>query len=173
MKTLHIIFGTGVAMFLLGLNGVLADMKHESSSVPLTFSLDYGDSSVILPDLTFDTVYGTGGEEAQTTCAMTPGGLSSSGLLMQTPIVPLVHNRPEDYRRGSPQASLPPGYSLPPQPYSPNNRSRNRSPIGPVSPSIWVDPEDPTVAVPEPATLVIVGLGIGAVTIVRRRWKNY
>ena len=174
MKTLHIIFGAGAATVLLGLNVALADMKHELTRVPLTFSLDFGDSSVILPDLTFDTLDGAGGEEAQTTCAMTPGGTTSAGLLIQTPIVPLVNNRPEDYGRGSPQTSLPPVYSSS-QPYSPNSRNsrnRNNTPLMSMNPSMGVDPENSTATVPEPATLVIVGLGIGAVAVARRRWKN-
>jgi len=168
MKTLRIIIGVGVAMSLLGLNVVQADMKNASSKVPLSFSLDFGDSSVVMPELTFDAVDGASGEEAQQTCAMTPGGVASS-LLLQLPSVSQMNNNTEGYSRASSQVSLSPLYSLPPPSHSPNGRGRTGRPFNP--PTLKVSEDDPPADVPEPATLVIVGLGIGAAAVARR-WKN-
>jgi len=158
MKTLQIIVGVSIAMILLGLNVALADMKNDSSRVPLTFSLDFGDSSVIMPDLSFDTVVGNS-EQAQATCAMTPGG-GASGLLLQIPMIPLVHNQPVGYSHAS-------ALSSPPPLYSPPTKRHDRSPRRPTTTTTTT-----TTVVPEPATLVIVGLGIGIAAVARRRWKN-
>jgi hypothetical protein len=169
MKTLRIIFGVGLTMIPLELTATLADMKYESSRVPLTFPLDIGDSSVIMADLTFDTLDGVGGEEAQATCAMTPGG-AATGLLMQTPVIPLVNNRPANYTYNSPQVSQSPLDSLPPT--TSYNPSSNRRRSIPHNTSIRSVPEKRETDTPEPATLLIVGLGISAAVVARRRWKN-
>jgi len=175
MKTLLMIFGVCVGVVILGLNVATADMRNESANIPLKFSLDI-DDTVIVPDLTFDTLGNVGSEAAQATCAATPGGTLPSGLLLESPVVPQWYsNRPEDYSRNmSPSMLAPLGSLAPPPSYRQNGRSSgspNRySPPNVVNPE--VPPEHPTNEVPEPATWVIVGIGIGVAAVARRRWKN-
>ena len=159
MKTLQKFLGVGVAVALLGLNVVMADvMKPDSVKKPMQFSLDIGDSSFDLPDISFDAMSGVDGEEAQQTCAMTPGGVAS--MILELP--PITMPRPEQWNNASRVALAPLG-TLPSPPN--DSPSRRRQPPR----RSTTTPTPPPILVPEPATLVIVGLGIGAVAIARRR----
>ena len=160
MKTLQRFLGVGVAVALLGLNVVIADVRTESTRVPLTFPLDVGDGSVDMPDISYDVLGSAGGEAAQATCAMTPGG-TSPNLLLEPPIVPLPNF---DRLTNVPRESLAPLAPLarPRTNYTPNRRPYRDPP-----------PQDPPPPpVPEPTTLLIVGLGIGALAVARRQGKQ-
>ena len=165
MKTLKIFLGVGAVVALWGLGVVTADTVNESVQTPMTFSLDTGDGSS-MPDLSFGTSGGAGEDASQTTCAMTPGG-ASTNLMMDEPVIPPVN--PEQLSEHSPQQTLAPLNSLnnPPQQYNP------RRPYNPQTPPTTKEDEPPPeTIVPEPATLLIMALGIGAATVARRRWKN-
>ena len=163
MKTLQIFLGVGVVIVLLGFNFAAADIENGSARSALTFSLDTGDGTTDMPAISFDLMGGAGGEEAQLTCAMTPGG-NMPNLLLAEPALPRV--TPLQSRSTSPQVALAPLNSLDSPPgYTPPRRGT--LPPGPTPP-----PPPPPLAVPEPATLVLVGLGIGAVAVARRRWNN-
>ena len=173
MKTLQKFLGVGVAVALLGLSVVMADVQTDPARVPLKFSLDIGDGSVDLPEISFDVIGGVGGEGAQTTCAMTPG--TGSSLLLNPPLITM--QRPEQWSN-TPRASLAPLGTLPPAQtnYPPRRRSAPSTPAVFTPPPIFiVDPDEDdegSAQVPEPATLLIVGLGIGAVAVVRQRRKR-
>jgi hypothetical protein len=156
MKMLQRIFGVGVAVTLLGVNLVLADISTDASRKPLSFPLDIGDGSLNLPEVSFDAA---GDEEAQTTCAMTPGGPGGDFVL---PLPPITVPRGERFRNPQWSSAGPLG-SLPPPPK--DNPSRRRRPPTP-------PPPPPPPPVPEPATLLIVGLGIGAIAVVRQRGEK-
>ena len=164
MKTLQRFFGIGVAVALLGLNVVMADVKTESTSAAasLKFSLDIGDGSVNLPDISFDE---SGSEQAQATCATTPGGTARNLVLAQPPITVPNSERLTNAPRTA-LASLAP--LAPPQDDDRNSRRRRYPP--PDDPPPPPPPPPPT---PEPATLLLVGLGIGAVAVVRQRGRMF
>ena len=163
MKTLKIFLGAVALVALLGLNVVLADTVNQSGQTPMTFSLDAGDGSS-MPELSFGTAGGAGEDTAQATCAMTPGGTSTS-LMLEEPVVPPVN--PEQLTGNSPQQTLAPVSSLNNnQPYNPRRDYPPRTP-----PTQQEEPPPPETIVPEPATLVFMALGIGAVTVARRRFQ--
>lgn len=176
MKMLQVFFGVGAVIALL-VGVAVAEIKNESMK-PLMFSVDVGDGSVTLPDFTFCNVGSTGDEGAQATCMMTPGGNMPNSLL-ELPVTPVpVAASAEDYTSAqvaiAPVAQL---NSIQPPVYGPrrpwlSNPDDPSSPAGPadLTDPVIVDPADPSpVVVPEPATLVIVGLGIGGAMIARRR----
>ena len=161
MKTLKIFLGVGVVVFLLGLNTVVADI--ESAGKSLTFSLDIGDGSTDMPKISFDMMGGAGGQEAQTVCAMTPGG-KMSNLLLEEPFVPPP--APVSAGSNSPRSALAQLNSLGSTPPPSTNRGGRRTPPPPLPP-----PPPPPI-VPEPTTLLLVGFGVGTVLAARRRWQD-
>ena len=177
MKALKIFFGSSVAIVLLGGGLAMGDIRTDSIK-PLMFSVSTEDGSVTMPDFSFCDVDSVNGEEAQTTCMSNPGG-SGQGLLMDLPVVPPgTPERTERYT--SAEAAIDPISPLR-SPEIPNERRpRNpdgRNPGGGIVPEPEPEdpePEEPTpppYVIPEPATLAIVGLGIGGLALVRR-WRR-
>ena len=173
METFKMLFGVGVIIALLGLNVATADING-SAGASLTFPLDIGDGTASMPDVTFDAGGGAGGDESQTTCAMTPGGPSTNPLL-QEPVVPPTD--PETLTSTPLERHANDSLRSPP----PSNGDRGRVPAYPPGtttppgedpPGEDEPPPPPPTAVPEPATLVIVGLGLGAALVARRRRKS-
>jgi hypothetical protein len=178
MKTLQVFFGAGAMVALLGfLSIATADVRNDSIK-SLTFSVDVGDGSVGMPEVSFDDM-GSGAEETQTTCAMTPGG-NMPGLLLEQPIVPTpdperLVSAPDEALAPLSSLQTPPPYQLrtPYGPRTPEGQSPGGDPSGP-DPPPQPDP-DPSPVVPEPATLLLVGLGIGVAAYgagARRRRKD-
>jgi hypothetical protein len=165
MKTLKILLGSGAMIALLGfLNVAPADIRNDSIQ-PLRFDVDAGDGSVSMPQITFDSGGGAT-EEAQQTCAMTPGG-NIPGLLSEQQFV--TPPNPE-HMTHPPEVTLAPISALQtPPPYDPR---RGYPPTDPTTPEVPVDPEEPPPppVVPEPTTLLLVGLGIAGAAAARRRW---
>ena len=177
MKTLQMFLGMGMIFALLGLSTAVADIRNESARTPLTFSLDVGDSSVSMPDISFDTMGGVGGEEARSTCAMTSGG-AMPNLSFDIPALPTP---PAAERETiAPQVALAPLNSLREPPTYPSSGRGYPPPIGreytPPAPKNpegeEEEPPPPQPAVPEPATLLFVGLGIGTALAATRRRRN-
>jgi len=181
MKTLQIFFGI-VVVVLFGTNAAVADLRNESLQ-SLKFKIDIGDASVTLPDCVFCDLSSVGGEEANSTCMMTPNGAMPNTLLELPPVVPPTDPAAGDYT--SARAAIDPVSLLRAATPPAEQPLRDRSnPAGPPNPSGPTDPSDPSnpsgptdpppiviVVVPEPATLVIVGIGIAGAAVVRRRWK--
>ena len=171
MKTLRRFFVLGAVLALVGLNTMLADGAGAAN--PLTFRLDTGYPSVNLPEISFDSAGSPSGEETQSTCAMTPGG-NMPNLIPNQPVVPPTNPGDPDSERNaarSPETTLDPNLTDP-VPVQ-HEHKRYWAISGGSQPLPEGDDGDvPSPAVPEPATLVIVGLGIGAAAIARRRWKK-
>ena len=193
MKALRVFFGIGAATALLGAGVAMAEIKNESIK-SLRFSVDIGDNSVSLPEFVFCDLDSMGGEGAGDVCMMTPGG-PSQNVLLELPVVPLPSPASAEESYTSARAAIAPvsllQASTPPaeQPLR-GYPSGTTDPSGPTDPPGTVDPIDPTdppgppvdpfvppvdptdpspTVVPEPATLVIVGLGIGGAVVARRR----
>ena len=164
MKTLRMILGGAAVVALLGMSTVIADIQNGSGLSGLTFSLDVGSSSS-MADVSFDT---PDGEESQSTCAMTPGGTGMS-MPYEEPVNPIPN---PEYYTSSPQATLAPINSLQaPQTQTPGTSGRRY--VTPPPPVIEEEGRrDQPPVVPEPATLVLMGLGLGAVVAARRRREN-
>jgi len=166
MKTLRVILGGTAIVALLGVSA-MADVQNVSALSAPVFSLDIG-SGADMQDISFGT--SDNSEESQTTCAMTPGG-ASMGMLYEDPVINPI-DEPERYTN-SPQISLAsinsfrtPGVqnTTPGYPYNPNP--------APAPPTDGTTPGTEPPVVPEPATLMLFGIGIGAVFATRRREKG-
>ena len=172
MRTLQLFCGMCVATALLGASVVVAGITNELK--PLEFSVSTEDGSVNLPDVRFDSVGSSGGGGALGTCMMTPGETMPIMLLeLPTP----RHATPERVTGVSDPGFSPVSWSSTPSasynPYNPNNLYIPNSPNNPGVSNLPEQPPTgseqlPVVVVPEPATLLIVALGIAGVTIVRR-----
>jgi len=173
MKTLQMFFGVGVAVALLGVNVAMAEFRHVSldRGVEFTPTFETADGTVTMPTFSFcdASKLGHPTEDAQSTCAITPGGIAA-GLLMELPVLPPAvaprHEvaQPLAYSPGTLPEQRP--YNEPRLPYS-----RPPAPMPtPQSPD-----ELPPIEggeIPEPATLLIVGLGVAGVAMARRKgWK--
>jgi len=183
MRALQMFFGAVAATALLGAGVVVAEIRY--SIEPLKFSVSTEDGSITLPVLEFCNIDSTGGEETQTPCMMAPGG-PLPNLLMELPVMPLVAPA-QTAEYTSAQAAIAPISSL--RSSAPYNERRllgvgssgvsstgTASMMSTVQPPVIVMPEypsdpPPVVAIPEPATLVVVGLGIGGV-VAARRWRE-
>jgi len=143
---------TLIAVFLTGTMccNVYADSVR--SIQPITFSLSLGDGSE-LEDLVMDDAPE---DTSQTTCAMTPGGTSTLVLLEE----PITLTKLEEDGTETPIAVLQPINSLNTPLDSPRSIPYNPNPV----PNEPEEPEDlpVTTMTPEPATLAIIGLGLGA-----------
>jgi hypothetical protein len=174
MRTLKMLFGVGLVIALLGLNVATADIKNGGAG-SLTFPVDTGDGTASMPDVTFDSTDGAGGDEAQTTCAMTPGGTSSNALLPE-PFVPPTD--PDTFTDAPLERLANDSLRSPPSP----NRDRQGRPLYPpplppaddntTPPTDEEEPPPPPATVPEPATLLVFGLGLGATALVSRRRRK-
>ena len=165
MKTLRVFLGTGTMIVLLGFVHVAtADVRNDSIK-PLEFSVDAGDGSVGMASIKFDA--GGAGEETQMTCAMTPGG-PMPNLMPEQPIT--TPQEPE-HLTSSPARALAPISSLQtPPPYNPPRYPPDTPDPPPEDPDD--PPPPPPPLVPEPATLLLVGLGIAGVAVARKRWAK-
>ena len=174
MKALQIFFGMGVAVALLGASVAVAEIRHESIMEPIRFSVSTEDGFITLPDITFCNINTFSGEEAQATCLATPGG-PAPDILMELPAVPAAVPV-AGYT--SAQAAIAP-VSLLQSPSPPGERRLRGGGGGGTggdgSPPIEIIPEPPVepppYVIPEPATLMIISLGIGG-AVAARRWRK-
>ena len=173
MRTLRMFFGVVVAVALIGVSAAFAEIKFSVEEIPFPVSTD--DGSISLPDVVFCKLGPTGGgEEAQDGCLMSPTGAAPNTMLDLPMLAPLAAPaRAEGYT--SAQAAIAPISSLQsPTPY----RERALRGLGgtstgtgttPSTPPAEDEPPPQIVVIPEPATLVIVGLGIGGAVVAQRR----
>ena len=158
MSVLQKFFGVGAAVALLGASVAMAEIRTEFK--PLEFKVSTADGSVTLPDFSFDKNSGGEAEESQATCAMTPGG-PSPGVMMELPIVPpVVPDRIEPVQDVTFSAG-----TLPSQRRFNEQRFRETT-------TTTTREEIIITELPEPATLVIIGLGVTGVAVARRRWRK-
>ncbi|MDR3233551.1 MAG: PEP-CTERM sorting domain-containing protein [Planctomycetaceae bacterium] len=138
-----------------------AERMNESAK-PLLFALDTGDGSA--PNmLSFDSEPES---NSQSTCSMTPNAPAQPVTLeVPQPVVP-VNAEPYQPTMAAPFAArFAPHSDTPGNPRNPRYPGDpNDPPTVPPSP-----PEDPPPQVPEPATLLIVGLGLAGAALARRR----
>ena len=168
MRTLQVFFGVGTAVALLGVNVALADFEFRTLQEPVKFSptFDTVDGTVTMPTFVFDGG-NIGAEQAQDTCAMTPGG-PSAGLMMDLPLLPPIV---PTYTPAIPSAPFAANNALPTT--TPYEERRTYSRGGGGGSRGGVGEDDPVIElVPEPTTLLIVGLGITGVAMARRRGRK-
>ena len=151
--------GVGAVIALLGLNVAFADVQSNISS-PLMFSLDIGDGIEMSP-ISFCLAGGAADDEAQLTCMMTPGGPSTIvwDLPPLNPVIdPLIATPQMTFAAFDPISSPAPPPGMP------------WLPLPPPGATIPEDrPPSDTPVIPAPATVLIVGLGLVALVMTKRR----
>jgi hypothetical protein len=153
--SLALVAAAAVALPNLG----FADSMKTGSAEPLKFILDPGDGSAPSGMLLFDS---ESENEAQATCSMTPNGPSQPVTMEVPPPAQPIREQPYQPDMTSTPVS---SYSTPPgRPGSPPRYPRDNLPPG--TPD---EPEPPPPTVPEPGTMLIIGLGIAGAALLRRR----
>lgn len=146
----------------------VANAELRSSVQPIMFELSTDDGSLILPAFSFCDVDSFGGEEAQATCMMTPGG-SNISLLLENPITYNV--LPETRLDLAPNTSLAAAVTAPYRANIPSFRGI-RDPGTTPEPEVSMPPPDDQPSghiIPAPSTLLILAPGLAGLFFLKRR----